>query len=143
MPDLTDTQPSPTRLPALLLRIALVSLLSMDAVLMWRAFAVHYDGIDVAMIYLCFGFVLPTLTIACLPCFLLAPRLQSQDLSTRRRALLHSAWPIVLALLVGTAICVGNRENLWFVVTPLVPPLVILAAVASKNRAVATHGIAR
>jgi len=143
MHDLTDTQPSPTWLPASLLRIALVSLLSMDAVLMWRAFAVHYDGIDVAMIYLCFGFVLPTLTIACLPCFLLAPRLQSQDLSTRRRALLHSAWPMALALLAGTAICVSDWDNLWFVVTPLVPPLAILAAVASKSRAIATNGVTR
>jgi hypothetical protein len=137
----TDTQPAPIRLPAWLLRFVLINFLLMDGVMMWRAFAVHYDGLDVALIYLCFGFVLPMLTLACLPCFVLAPQLRSQDLSTRRRALLHSAWPMALALLTGTAICFGNWENLWFVVTPLVPPLAILAAVASKSRAIATNGV--
>ena len=140
---ITDTQPSPIRLPAWLLRFVLINFLLMDGVMMWRAFAVHYDGLDVARIYLCFGFVLPVLTLACLPCFVLAPQLRSQDLAQRRHALLHSAWPMALALLAGTAICFGNWENLWFVVTPLVPPLAILAAVASNSRAIATNGVTR
>ena len=139
----TDTQPAPIRLPAWLLRFVLINFLLMDGVMMWRAFAVHYDGLDVALIYLCFGFVLPTLTLACLPCFVLAPQLRSQDLAQRRRALLHSAWPMVLALLAGTALCFGDWDKLWFVVTPLVPPLAILAAVASKSRAIATNGVTR
>jgi hypothetical protein len=129
-----DTQPAPIRLPAWLLRFILINFLLMDGVMMWREYGITSYGLDAAMIYLCLGFVLPVLTLACLPCFVLAPQLRSQDLAQRRRALLHSAWPMVLALLAGTALCFGDWDKLWFVVTPLVPPLVILAAVASKSR---------
>ncbi len=113
-----------------LVRGVVVLGLGLDAALMLRTYGVTSRGLDAMRIYLCLGFVLPVLALACAPCFALAGRLRAADPAVRRRARLHSVWPLALALLAGVGICFGDWEKLWFVATPLAPPLVLLAALA-------------
>lgn len=113
-----------------LVRGAVALGLGIDAWLMLQTYGITSSGLDAMRIYLCLGFVLPVLALACLPYVLLADRLRAADAAMRRRALLHSVWPLALALLAGVGLCFGDWEKLWFVATPIVPPLVLTAAVA-------------